>query len=110
MRLQGTFKAYRNEKTVGFLRLNVEKMLFLNNAVVMDSGKGFWIAKPQKKNKDKYEDIYFFNKEVTEAILEQVGDGTRDVEIYVAMGSTEPEDSRYVTTDDLVDTDESFPF
>ena len=110
MILKGTFKPYAKDKTAGFLRLNIEDMIFLNYAVVMTSERGLWIARPQKKVKDEYKDIYFFKKEVTDEILEQIGDGRDEVEIFVSIGN-EPETTRmYNTKMEDNDTDEEFPF
>lgn len=103
MKITGKYKPYANGKTVGFLNLNLDDLVYLNFAVIMNNGQGLWIAKPQKKVKDDYKDIYFFKKEISEAILEQLGDGTQEVEIEIY---TEGEPVQSSESED----DDEFPF
>lgn len=101
MIITGKFKPYANGKTVGFLNLNLDNLVFLNYSVIMQSPKGLWIARPQRKVKEEYKDIYFFKKELTEMILDKIGDGMQEVEI------------RIDTTGDVAETSddgEAFPF
>lgn len=93
MIITGKYKPYANGKTVGFLNLNLDNLVFLNYSVIMNGGKGLWIARPQKKVKDDYKDIYFFKKEVSDAILEQIGNGTQEVDIEFEIGNNSEVDT-----------------